>query len=221
MNKMRILVHHSNNLLSNLLCYFLHQRNYSTRITDGSHDCLKQDVLSFSPDIVILGESSDPQGALGTYLNLQKVLKKTFSKPSFMLFFKDEEPLTIQKAFEIGIDGLIHEDDGLPSIITCANEIANENRYASPLIERVLNYINTNLFSALTSTEQEIMKLIIQGNDTRRIANLLFRSEDTIKSHRKSIKCKIGIKGGKKMFLAHISSILKSQSDVYNHKIIN
>jgi NarL family two-component system response regulator LiaR len=205
---MRIVIHDSNSLLSNLLSTLLQERGFSVKITDGSPESLQNNFTSFRPDVVILGKSSHPQGALRSYLNIQENAQATFAKTSYILLFKDEEPLTIQNALKMGIGGLIHEDDGLASIILGIQEIGNGRQYVSPLLVGVLNYIRINLLSVLTSTEQQIMQLILQGNNTRKIAQLLFRSEETIKSHRKSIKSKIGIRGGKNCFISHISSIL-------------
>jgi DNA-binding CsgD family transcriptional regulator len=47
----------------------------------------------------------------------------------------------------------------------------------------------------LTKREKEIISLIAEGKSTKEIADTLFLSELTIKTHRKNISKKLGTKG--------------------------
>lgn len=51
---------------------------------------------------------------------------------------------------------------------------------------------NTAKNYGLTSREMEILLLLINDNDTKNIANLLYISEHTVKTHRKNIHSKLG-----------------------------
>jgi DNA-binding CsgD family transcriptional regulator len=56
----------------------------------------------------------------------------------------------------------------------------------------------------LTRSEREIARRIVQGQSAKEIAVSLFRSIETIQNHRKAIKAKLGISGGKFALLNYL-----------------
>jgi len=89
-----------------------------------------------------------------------------------------------------------------PAIIpqaTLINKTTDEIFYLDP---RQLDLsLTPGLF---TSREKEIIKLLIEGNDSRRIAELLNLSYETIRTHRKNILRKAGVHSTVEL-IAHIS----------------
>lgn len=54
-----------------------------------------------------------------------------------------------------------------------------------------------SLRSFLSAAEWEVAIRILKGHSTRQIADYLFRSTETIQNHRKNIRHKLGVRGGK------------------------
>ncbi len=54
-----------------------------------------------------------------------------------------------------------------------------------------------NIRGLLSAAEREVAERILRGQSTRQIADSLFRSIQTIQNHRKNIRQKLRVRGGK------------------------
>lgn len=59
---------------------------------------------------------------------------------------------------------------------------------------------------ALTVTESKVVSLIMAGKTTNEISSILRVSAETVKNHRKSVKTKLGVRGGKKSLIEYLLS---------------
>lgn len=79
--------------------------------------------------------------------------------------------------------------------LTIAVPVDHEH-YFTPKIERLLqenNFLRRNqaAFTSLSKREKEVLRLMALGHNSQQIANALFISEDTVKTHRKNIRNKL------------------------------
>jgi DNA-binding NarL/FixJ family response regulator len=92
---------------------------------------------------------------------------------------------------------LLRDKEGAPLLaITVALPIDAEH-YFTPKIERLIeenNFLRNNqqAFSSLSKQEKEVLRHLVPGHQSQDIAGRLFISEETVKTHRKNIRSKLG-----------------------------
>ena len=72
----------------------------------------------------------------------------------------------------------------------------DEEHYFTPKIERLIqenNFLRNNqqVFASLSKREKEVLRLLAKGQNSTEIAEALFISEATVKTHRKNIRNKL------------------------------
>ena len=108
----------------------------------------------------------------------------------------------IEQLFALGASGFITKNASEKELFDALEKVAAGGRYLS---EEVGNVLSERLLSKdsaqvkvqnydLTSREMEIIKLIMAGNTTNQIADILFLSGKTIESHRRNIFKKLSVK---------------------------
>ncbi len=94
------------------------------------------------------------------------------------------------------IDGYVVKNSGTDTLITALDELSKGNRYFDPIIKNS-NHHSGDDFSRklkLSSREIEILQLLKEGYSNKEIAQKLFLSELTVKTHRKNIMAKMDAK---------------------------
>ena len=84
-------------------------------------------------------------------------------------------------------------------------------RFENQLEQRIHSALNNFGSSILTERECSIAQLILRGHSTRSLAERLGVSEDTIKSHRKNVYCKLDIGTQSELFSLFIDSLAEAQ----------
>ncbi len=95
----------------------------------------------------------------------------------------------IKKCKELNIEGYILKDDH-EFIIEGIKEILSGQEYYSEKVKQTLNILNKKE-KLLTPKEEEIITLLAKGKNNHDIANEIFVSYNTIKTHRKNINRKL------------------------------
>ncbi|MFJ2691108.1 helix-turn-helix transcriptional regulator [Pseudomonas sp. NPDC087336] len=84
-------------------------------------------------------------------------------------------------------------------------------RFENLLEQRIHSALDNFGSSILTERECRIAQLILRGHSTRSLAERLGVSEDTIKSHRKNVYCKLDIGTQSELFSLFIDSLAEAQ----------
>ena len=92
----------------------------------------------------------------------------------------------------------MRDDEGAPMLtMTVATPIDGQHYYISKiermLEEKITASKNARLFASLTNREREILKMMARNDTSKNIANVLSIAEDTVKTHRRNIKKKLGV----------------------------
>jgi DNA-binding NarL/FixJ family response regulator len=97
----------------------------------------------------------------------------------------------LRKCKELGIEGYIlkNEDDLFPEAVKV---LLNGEKYYSQELEHFYRRASMNL-ETLSSREESIIKLITKGYNNQEIAQELYISPETVKTHKKNIKLKLGV----------------------------
>jgi DNA-binding NarL/FixJ family response regulator len=162
---------------------------------DNGLDALNY-ILKKVPDLAII--DIDMPGISG--LELCKVVceKKLSTKILFLTILNQET--VFNKAREIGANGYLLKDFILEEIFIAIETILKGTFYISDNLHLKLNkdfskfVVDKSLIeklSRLTETERKILKLIASNLNTEQIAEKIFASPHTVKTHRKNISHKL------------------------------
>lgn len=94
---------------------------------------------------------------------------------------------------------LEHDTAGNPIAVLTISQRIHPDQHYTPKVERLLNeltFIRNNLatFSSLRKSEKNILKHLAQGLTSLQIAEQLHISVNTVETHRKNIRKKLGVK---------------------------
>lgn len=97
----------------------------------------------------------------------------------------------IRKCLELGVKGYILKDDH-DKFEKAIKMLLNNDTYYSPQVKKKLKLLETRE-NILTPKEETIIRLIAEGKSNNDIADELFISINTIKTHRKNIHSKLNM----------------------------
>jgi DNA-binding CsgD family transcriptional regulator len=196
---MRILIVEKNKLYADLLAAHLEKLGNHTQNASCWNNLIEM-LPTYKPQAIIFGET----------------ITISFSNEQIQNLFRDGR-CQVQQPYILSIDESIKFPSKMsviqPGMVTNLGVNFNLTRFSDFVTEiaaeceksrsKPEGCLKDHDLSQLRPSERHILILLIQGNSTRRIAKLLSRSVETIKNHRKSIKQKLGIRGGKSVFLSN------------------
>jgi DNA-binding NarL/FixJ family response regulator len=142
------------------------------------------------PDVVVVDAGLDPRGQLGRML----------SGGHGVVLMVDDAHLSTQyvaSAITGGVRGVIRRAAQPGQLVQAIQAVYAEGRYLDPTLAADLgtNVVRprrpVNLRQPLSQREHEVLRLIADGLENQTIANLLFVSVETIRTHVKSILRKL------------------------------
>jgi len=117
-------------------------------------------------------------------LSTRKKLKK-------IIFSSDCYPIYVEKSIRLGIDGYLTKELSIFELIPSIKKVLRGEKYFCPKAKTIVEKINKKPKEEfLTKMEQKIIQLLCQQKTNGEIASSLGLSENTVKSHRRSIKRK-------------------------------
>lgn len=146
-------------------------------------------IKKHNPQILVLDINLTGQSSLA----LLPSLKKDFPLLKIMLLsMYMPADIRMQPEDEL-IDGYVVKNSGTEVLIKALEEISNGNRFFDPIIKKSNHHSNDNFSRKLklSSRELEILELLREGLSNKEIAQKLFLSELTVKTHRKNIMAKM------------------------------
>lgn len=150
-------------------------------------------IIEYSPHLAIL-DMNLPH-IKGHELAVE--IKRSFQKVKVILLTIYNEPSFVDEVKKIPIDGYILKDSPKEVLIKRIKTVLKGKTFFDPKLQTtVVNLNHGDYFMkrfALSPREVEIISLIKNGQSTNQIADTLFISDETVKSHRKNIHFKLGI----------------------------
>jgi len=125
-------------------------------------------------------------------MELIETLKKESDCPPILVISMHKKYAVINKSLTLGVEGYILKEDADTELIKAVLMILNGEKYYS---SNVLTIKNTppEIINKLTPREIQILKLIAFEKNNRNIAEDLFISLETVKTHRKNLKKKMNV----------------------------
>lgn len=173
-----------------------HDLEILTECADGG-SALKE-ALTRQPDVVILDIDMPQKNGLEV---LQELGEKSFAGKVILLTVHNEEEF-FDEAIRLGANGYLLKDSVIEDIIKAIRTVINGQNFVSPALMTMLlqKRRNTNQkkqtgLEILTPTERQILKLIADYQTNNQIAETLFISPATVKTHRRNICAKLELEG--------------------------
>jgi DNA-binding NarL/FixJ family response regulator len=157
-------------------------------------------ISNFETDIVLIDYT-----AFGFSIDVIPKITSNFSGTKVVAITPDQSAQTLVDALRSGVKSYVKKDCEVAEIINSVQETASGNKFfCGQILESIqkasidINDIDFESFSCepvlISERENEIIKLIAEGQTNQQIAETLFLSNHTINTHRKNIMSKLGVK---------------------------
>lgn len=156
-------------------------------------------VEELKPDVVIM----DIAMPLLNGIEATRQIKKKRPQTKVIILSMHSHDRFISELFTLGASGYLLKDSSGPDIIHAIESAVEGDTYLSPSISRkvIEDYVSLKktkssreeLYSKLSNREREVFQMIAEGRSTKEIAEILFVSVSTVKSHRANIMEKLEI----------------------------
>jgi DNA-binding NarL/FixJ family response regulator len=127
-----------------------------------------------------------------------KIVIEKYPETKVLMLSMHSEKIYIEKMYALGVAGYLLKTAGKTEIIEAIEKVHRGEKYFSNDITLAIldnGKVASNVLSGhLTKREKEILLLIFTGLTNNEIAEKLFLSADTIKTHRKNMMRKLDIK---------------------------
>jgi DNA-binding NarL/FixJ family response regulator len=161
---------------------------------------LQEIIASFGEAVVLIDYS-----AAGFDISVIPKILNSNKKVRFVALTPEQSAQTLVDALRSGVTSYVKKDCELSEILNSLEETFNGNKFfCGQILETIqranidVNDIDFDSFTCepvvLSDRENEIIKLIAEGNTNPQIANQLFLSSHTVNTHRKNIMAKLGVK---------------------------
>lgn len=164
---------------------------------------------NYQPDIVILDIMMPEMNGVDA---IEKILKK---QPNVSIIMNSEidDSNTIYNIMQKGAVGFIDKQSFDIDIFKVLKSIENGGAYMSPKItKKVMEFFSSknNILNPLSEREYEIANTILDGMSYKMIAEKMFISLDTVRSHIKNIYKKLNVNSKSDLF-----NMLKTKNQIF------
>lgn len=162
----------------------------------GGVDAIEQ-VNSLLPDILVLDISmSDLDG-----IEVIKTLRKNNMQCKILVLTVHEDEALLREVLKLGASGYIIKHAAETELISAINAVIRGDLYIHPKMIRALiepeNKHSRKISGShepLTTREEEILRLIVQGYTNKQVAEELNISIRTVEGHRANLTDKLGLR---------------------------
>ena len=157
-----------------------------------------QEAAIQAPDLVILTDELEQ----GYGASLIKELKTTAPNTHTLIFLSKETAAVVEECLEAGAEGICFNSnvsDGDGDFVKALRAIAKRGVYYPEEVKKRAGYVGSNPFAMvlpndITEREKEVLVGLTEGLSNKELAESLFLSVETIKSHLKSLTQKLGVR---------------------------
>lgn len=120
-----------------------------------------------------------------------ELIKKKYPQTKVIILTMFPERTYVDQLISVGADGCLLKSRGSKDLLDAIERVMSNKSY----FDMIRDFVepNTHPVYNLSEREVEITRLIVNGLTSSEIADKLFLSEHTVKTHRKNIFRKIGI----------------------------
>ena len=178
-------------------------------------------LLALTPDIEVVGEAPNGLEAIRQISELQpnivlmdismpvmdgldatRRIRKQFPRTEVLVLTQYEDRDWVLLMIEAGASGFISKVAASSELASAIRSVSRGDSYLSPSVAKfvVEDYQNKGeragrgSYQQLTEREREVLKLVAEGNSTKRIAELLVLSTKTVEGHKTKLMAKLGLR---------------------------
>ena len=153
-------------------------------------------AMALQPDIVIM----DIAMPLMNGIEAAKRIRKHLPNTKILILSMYSHEYYIHELLETGISGYLLKDSSGRDILKAIHAAMKDETFLSPYISKMVvdSYLSPRKvssreerFKKLSNREREVFQLIAEGHSTKQIADMLYVSVSTVKSHRSKIMEKL------------------------------
>ena len=170
-------------------------------------------VKKLKPDILLLDISMPKISGLEVIKQVHYVSPKT----KILIITVHKAHTYILKAFKAGAKGYLHKENAGEDLLFALGKISRGGTYLSStvssyLVDKVTSSKPEQLAkkNLLTSREEEVLRLVVEGKTAKQIANVLFISPRTVENYKNALL--------KKLNLSRASDLIKY---AIKHKLVD
>lgn len=138
-------------------------------------------------------------------LDAIKLIKDSNKRIKIMVITSNIDPLIINKVIELGANAYLPKSCDIDDLKIALNSIESNQFYISPELKKEIEDISIksnqkflkneleSSLNALSEREIEVIKMVAKGYNNREIAEKLFLSPLTVKTHRHNILQKLNL----------------------------
>ena len=148
-------------------------------------------VQKHTPDIVFLDINLPHRNGI----DIAKEILRDFNATKVILLTMYEDQSMIKEAKKVGVQGYILKNSSKKELLQGIYVVFEGKNYFDEKIKKDADFINKDDFAkkfTLTDREIEIIKAVKEGRSSQEIADMMFLSYLTIKTHRRNIHFKLG-----------------------------
>ena len=178
-------------------------------------------IALLKPDLVILDISLKAGTGLDVIKQLQPAQRVKGDHGSvgvrILVHSMYDDSLYAERVLQAGAMGYVNKQEAPELLIAAARRILSGKVYVSPQIaERLLHRAIgrsrpvVDIVESLTDRELQVFRLIGEAVGSRKIAEKLFISVNTVETHRENIKKKLGLKTGPELSQRAVQWVLEN-----------
>ncbi len=141
------------------------------------------------PDLIILDISMPNLRGL----EATEEIKRLYPQIKVLLLTMHKKTSFVQMGLKAGADGFLLKEDADSELFRAIESLRKGEKYFSPLLSAILRDLALNQpeAEALTRREREVLKLLAEGKKSQEIADTLYLSIHTVRTHRNNIMKKL------------------------------
>ena len=158
-------------------------------------------VKMLMPNVVILDLTMPKMNGI----EAAKIISEEYPEVKILIFSMHHNKEYIVKSVENGANGYLLKDTGKDELLRAIKVISEGRKYFPPEISEVIidellaktsgiQEENRPIFEKITPKEKQILGMIVQGYNSREMANKLFLSIRTVDNHRANMMKKVKAK---------------------------
>jgi DNA-binding NarL/FixJ family response regulator len=115
-------------------------------------------------------------------LQLVGQIRQLRPRTKVLIYTGSVDSLTLSDALETGADGIVLKPAGLDELVDAFRSVARGERHIDPAVGRILG-ASVSAKHLLTKREREVFALLARGESGEEIAEGLFLSPETVRTH--------------------------------------